>query len=80
MKDTLLSRKLRKSVLEAGQRLIALYEIESNVAALCALLSLDCVLTISTWIYSEEDGSAITDRCNELREEACALATVVNGR
>lgn len=54
--------------LEAGQRLISLYEINPNVAAICSLLSLNCVLTISNWIYGDGAGSAITDSCKELRE------------
>jgi len=33
--------------LEAGQQLLSLYEIKSDVAVLCALLSLSCVLTLS---------------------------------
>jgi hypothetical protein len=61
--------------LEAGQRLLALDEINFRVAALCALLSLDCVLTISNWIYSDEDDGVITDSCKELRQKAAQCST-----
>lgn len=64
-----------RSDLEAGERLLALYEINHNTAVLCALLSLECVLTISNWIYSGEEGGAITDQCNELHRKAVAWST-----
>jgi hypothetical protein len=50
--------------LEAGQRLLALYEIRWDVALLCGLLSLDAVLTISRWINDDKDESVITLSCN----------------
>lgn len=40
--------------LQAGQRLLSLYEIKSSVADLCALLSLDSVIAISNWIYGDD--------------------------
>jgi hypothetical protein len=46
--------------LEAGQRLTSLYEINSNVAVMCSLLSLNSVLTISDWIYGDGVETAIT--------------------
>jgi hypothetical protein len=61
--------------LEAGQRLLALYEIKSNLAAVCALLSLDCVLTLSSWICSDDGGSEIADRCRKLREKVVLFST-----
>ena len=64
-----------RSDLEAGERLLALYEINSNTAALCALLSLDCVLMISKWIYNGEEETAITNRCRELRQKAILFST-----
>ena len=54
---------------DAGQRLLALYEVKSDVAVLCALLSLDSVLTLSQWIYSQEDPNEIADSCRELRNK-----------
>ena len=58
----------RKDI-EAGQRLIALYEIKSDVAILCALLSLASVLMISHWIYGDEDVSEIGTTCKKLRDK-----------
>jgi len=55
--------------LEAGQQLLSLYEIKSDVAALCVPLPLDCVLALSSWIYSDEEGSEIAERCKKLREK-----------
>ena len=54
---------------DAGQRLLALYEVKSDVAVLCALLSLDSVVTISHWIYGDEDVNEIADSCKRLREK-----------
>jgi len=59
--------------LEAGQQLLSLYEIKSHVAALCALLSLNCILTLSSWIYSDDHGSEIADRCRTLRKKVVLL-------
>ena len=54
--------------LEAGQRLLALYEVKADVALLCATLSFDTVLALSQWMYGDRDANDITDRCRELRE------------
>ncbi len=53
--------------LEAGQRLLELYEIKADVGVLCTLLSLESVLTISDWIYGDKDASEITERCKGMR-------------
>ena len=58
----------RKDI-EAGQRLIALYEVKSDVAILCALLSLASGLTISHWIYGDDDVSEIAATCKKLRKK-----------
>jgi hypothetical protein len=55
--------------LDAGERLVALYKVKSDVAVLCALLSFNSVLTLSQWIYGEEDGNEIADSCKELRDK-----------
>jgi hypothetical protein len=54
--------------LEAGQRLLALYEIKADVALLCAILSLESVLTISRWAYGDDMG-VVADKCKTLREK-----------
>jgi hypothetical protein len=54
---------------DAGERLFALYKVKSDVAVLCALLSLDSVLALSQWIYSQEDPNEIADSCRELRNK-----------
>ena len=58
----------RKDI-DAGERLLALYEVKSDVAIQCALLSLDTVLVISGWIHGQEDGSVVTDDCKTLRDK-----------
>ena len=55
--------------LETGQRLLSLYEIKPSVADLCALLSLDSVIAISNWIYGDDNGSEIAERCKKLHEK-----------
>jgi hypothetical protein len=54
---------------EAGQRLLALYEVKADVALLCAILSFGSVLVISHWLFGDDDVSAITDSCKQLREK-----------
>jgi hypothetical protein len=58
----------RKGI-DAGDRLDALYEVSSDVAMLCALLSLDTVLGISGWIYDRDEGSTVADDCKTLRDK-----------
>ncbi|HVA15343.1 MAG TPA: hypothetical protein VNF99_18985 [Stellaceae bacterium] len=58
----------RKDI-EAGQRLLALYEIKPDVALLCTILAFDSVLKISNWLYGDEDSSAIAANCKELLEK-----------
>jgi len=58
----------RKDI-EAGERLLALYEVKSDVAIQCALLSLNTVLVISGWIYDQEDRNIVPDDCNTLRNK-----------
>lgn len=58
----------RKDI-EAGQRLLALYEIKADVALLSAILALGSVLAISRWLYGDDDLSDITRRCRELHEK-----------
>lgn len=48
---------------DAGERLLTLYAVKSDVAVLCALLSLDSVLALSQWIASQEHRNEIADRC-----------------
>jgi hypothetical protein len=55
--------------LDAGQRLLALYEVKSDVAILCALLSLDTVLVISGWLSGQEEKNVVADDCKTLREK-----------
>jgi hypothetical protein len=55
--------------LEAGQRLIHLYEVKSDVALFCTLLSLAVVLKISRWIYGEDSENDIMERCLNLNEK-----------
>jgi hypothetical protein len=55
--------------LEAGQRLIHLYEVKSDVALLCSLLSLNTVLTISHWLYGDENLNEIMERCHHMNEK-----------
>lgn len=64
----------RKGI-DAGERLLALYEVKSDVAIQRALFSLDTVLAISRWIYGQEDESVVTDDCRTLREKImkCSL-------
>jgi hypothetical protein len=59
---------VRKGI-DAGERLDALYEVNADVAILCALLSLDTVLRISGWIYDQEGGSVVADDCKTLRDK-----------
>ncbi len=58
---------------DAGERLLALYKVKSDVAVLCALLSLDSVLTLSRWIYGREDGNEIADSCNDCETKSSAI-------
>lgn len=60
--------------LNAGQRLIDLYEVKADVALLCTLLALDSVLTISKWMNSDDDVSIITESCRSLREKAAVYS------
>jgi hypothetical protein len=53
---------------DAGERLLALYKVKSDVAVLCALLSLNSILTLSHWIDGQEDTNAIADSCTKLQE------------
>jgi hypothetical protein len=55
----------RKDV-ESGGRLIALYEINSDIALKCAQLSFETVLAISRWAYGDPDETDIGARCEQL--------------
>jgi hypothetical protein len=59
----------RKDV-ELGGRLTALYEINSNIALHCIVLSSATVLKISQWAYGAPDATDIASRCSELLEKA----------
>lgn len=54
--------------LEAGERLLALYEVKADVALLSSILAVTAVLTISRWLYGADQATAITDSCAKLRE------------
>ncbi|MBV8736382.1 MAG: hypothetical protein JO007_03820 [Alphaproteobacteria bacterium] len=54
---------------DPGERLLALYAVKSDVAVLCALLSLDSVLMLSQWICGQESRTEIADSCKELRDK-----------
>jgi hypothetical protein len=58
-----------RKTLEAGERLLALYEIKADVALRCAFLALTTVTMIVRWLYDDKGMSAITDPCEKLREE-----------
>lgn len=60
--------------LEAGQRLVALYEVRSELALLCALLSVASVLKISGLIYGGDDPTEIANCCKEHREKISAYS------
>ncbi len=64
----------KKKNLDAGQRLLMLYEVKSDVAILCALLSLASILKISSWLYGEGDTGEIATRCNELNQQIASYA------
>ncbi|WP_430436318.1 hypothetical protein [Oceanibaculum nanhaiense] len=55
--------------LEAGQRLEALYDVKTDVAAGCMLLALDSILKISSWLYGDEGGGEIAQACGSLRAD-----------
>jgi hypothetical protein len=59
----------RKDV-ESGGRLTALYEINSNIALHCIVLSSATLLKISQWTYGASDATDIASRCSELCEKA----------
>lgn len=62
----------RKDV-EAGGRLLTLYEINGNVALQCALYSLDTVLEISRWANGDTDPTVIATECRKLKDKALQL-------
>jgi hypothetical protein len=55
----------RKDI-EAGGRLIALYEIGGDIALLCILLSCETVLKVCHWAYGAADTTDIASRCSAL--------------
>jgi hypothetical protein len=59
----------RKDV-ELGGRLTALYEINSNIALHCIVLSAATLLKISQWTYGTPDATDIASRCSGLLEKA----------
>lgn len=63
----------RKDV-EAGGRLLTLYEINGDVALQCTLHSLDTVLEISCWAQGDAHPTAIATECRKLRDRAHQLA------
>jgi len=63
--------------LEAGQRLLALYEVKADVALLCTTLSCDTILTLSDWMYGDRYANDITDRCKELRKKVLGYSVDV---
>jgi hypothetical protein len=59
----------RKDV-ESGGRLTALYEINSDIALHCVVLSSATLFKISQWTYGASDATDIATRCSELLEKA----------
>jgi hypothetical protein len=59
----------RKDI-EPGGRLIALYEINGDIALHCVLLSSATILRISQWTNPASDVTDIATRCTELIKKA----------
>ncbi|GEQ98363.1 hypothetical protein JCM17844_20000 [Iodidimonas gelatinilytica] len=53
--------------------MVALYEINGDIALQIALSSFDSVLTLSNWAYEDSDATAIATDCKNLRDKATKL-------
>lgn len=60
--------------LEAGERLLALYDVKSDIALLSSILAVSSILTLSRWLYDEDDATAITETCSKLRKNLIAYS------
>jgi hypothetical protein len=69
----------RKDI-EPGGRLTALYEIKSDVALRCVILSSATLLEVSHWVYGASDATDIASRCSDLIQRAVASQSTSQAR